>query len=91
MAATCVNDLLDKSACYCLNEDPENPVSNLFIGASIRSNTDEQLLLQLSFNQTVRLSYIEIGAPRDGSCPQNIKLFLNKPNLGFDEASGRFM
>jgi hypothetical protein len=44
------------------------------------------LLLHLSLNQTYRLQSIEIGLPNDDSCPQTIKLFINKRNLDFSEA-----
>ena len=53
-----------------------------------RSDADEQLLLHLAFMQTVKVSSLQIGIPNDGSCPQTIKLFCNKNNLGFSEASG---
>jgi hypothetical protein len=53
-----------------------------------RSDADEQLLLHLAFMQTVKVSSLQIGVPNDCSCPQTIKLFCNRNNLGFSEASG---
>jgi hypothetical protein len=93
MAASGENlgSLLSKSECYCLNEDVRAPHTNLFVGdhtLPLRSDADEQLLLHLALNQTVKLSSIEIGIPNDDSCPQHIKLFSNLNNLGFDDASG---
>lgn len=109
------NQLL-KSSCYCLNESPRAPFSNLFIGDHtlplrsvdiltlsstfffsnlllyllFRSDTDEQLLLHLAFMQTMKVSSLHIGIPNDDSCPLTIKLYCNKNNLGFSEASGLY-
>jgi hypothetical protein len=85
--------LLDKSECYCLNEDISSPFVNLFQDHKelvLLSNADEQLVLQLTFNQTVSLHCLVFGIPEDNRCPRTIKLFLNKKNLGFDEASGNY-
>jgi hypothetical protein len=91
MSGENINSLLSKSGCFCLNEDTRAPHSNLFVGdhtLPLRSDADEQLLLHLAFNQTVRLSRVEIGIPNDESCPQHLKLFVNQNNLGFDDATG---
>lgn len=94
MAAVGADNLtgsLQKTLCYCLNEDPKAPHSNLFVGdhtLPLRSDTDEQLLLQLGFLQTMKLSSIVIGVPDSESCPKTVKLFCNKNNLGFSDASG---
>ena len=83
---------LQKSLCYCLNESPKAPHSNLFVGdhtLPLRSDTDEQFLLQLGFLQTMKLTSIVIGVPDNDSCPKNVKLFCNKNNLGFSDASGK--
>lgn len=45
------------------------------------------MLLHLSLKQTYRLQSIELGLPNDDSCPQTIKLFINKRNLDFSEAA----
>lgn len=88
-----VNEHLIKEQCYCLNEDLAAPHSNLFIGDDalvLTSNADEQLLLHLSFRQTIKLTSIAFGCPGDESCPDTVHLFVNKTNLGFSEASGMF-
>ncbi len=54
----------------------------------LKSDADEQLLLQLAFQQTVNIRRVQLGLPADDSCPQTVKLFANKLNLGFSEASG---
>ncbi len=91
MAASNLNPLFNKSACYCLNEDSVCSHVNLFDGEGanpLRSNADEQLLLHLAFNQTVKLVSVTFGVPRSEECPHTVKMFLNKNNLGFDEATG---
>jgi hypothetical protein len=88
-----LNNFLTKSGCYCLNEDTRAPHTNLFIGdhtLPLKSDADEQLLLQLSFQQTVSLRKLQLGVPADNSCPFHVKLFANKLNLGFSDASGIF-
>ena len=87
-----ITNLLHKSLCCCLNEDLRAPHTNLFVGdhtLPLRSDADEQLLLQLGFNQTMKLSSIVLGVPDNSSCPKTIKLFCNQGNLGFDDAAGR--
>lgn len=86
-----LNQYLTKSACYCLNEDSRHPHSNLFMGdhtLMLKSDADEQLLIQLSFQQTVFLRKIQFGLLPDSSCPNKIKLYANKLNLGFSDVSG---
>eukprot|EP01040_Poterioochromonas_malhamensis_P017471 gene17471-20089_t len=85
-----LNQYLTKSSCYCLNEDSRSNYNNLFMGDHtlvLKSDADEQLLLQLAFQQTVNIRRVQLGLPADDSCPQTVKLFANKLNLGFSEAS----
>lgn len=83
---------LTRASCCCLNESSRHPHANLFQGDTtlyLESDDDEQLLLQLSFQQTLRLSSIELGIPGNESCPQTIKLFVNQTNLSFSDAIGK--
>jgi len=86
-----LNDVIEGSGCYCLNEKADKPWRNLLSGGGaalpLESDADEQLLLHFTFRQTVKLSSIDFGLPENDSCPQTIKLFLNTNNLGFDDAS----
>lgn len=84
-----LNDQISKSGSCCLNESVQNSFSNLLMGdhtLSVKSDADEQLIVHVAFNQTVKLNKIQLGLPADGSCPATIKLFCNKNNLGFSEA-----
>lgn len=85
-----LSGLIAKSACFCLNEDSGHPYSNLFVGDHtlfLQSDTDEQLIIHIGFNQTVSLKHIYLGLPADESCPATVKLFINQPSLGFSDAS----
>lgn len=81
-----ITDMIDISACYCLNENGAHTFQNLFESehSSLKSNVDPQLIIQLSFRQQVTLSNIEylIESGSD-ECPHAIKLYLNKTNLDF--------
>ena len=86
-----LNQYLTKSGCYCLNEESRHSYNNLFMGDHtlfLKSDADEQLLIQLSFQQTLYIRRLQLGLPSDGSCPNKIKLFANKLNLGFSDTSG---
>jgi len=85
---------VDLSNVQCLNEKPEAPFSNaLRVGVrdddavSCQSDTDEQLLMYVPFHQNVKLYAIKIKAVDDATAPRKIRLFVNKPSLGFSEAS----
>jgi hypothetical protein len=83
--------MLTKSGCACLNEDARYPHTNLFAGGGaalpLKSDVDPELLLQLQFMQTISLTTVILGLPEGSdTCPRTIKLFVNKANMGFDEA-----
>ena len=85
-----ITNLLAKSSCYCLNEDPHAPHSNLFIGDStlaLKSDVDEQLIIHLAFTQTCALKSVVFGVPNDDSAPATVKFFLNQTNIGFGDAN----
>lgn len=93
MSSENITTFLDKASCFCLNEDIKHSHKNLFMGDStlpLKSDCDEQLLIHLAFQSTVKLAYIDIGLPSDDSCPKTIKLFVNKNNMSFSDASGFF-
>ena len=85
-----LNAQLAKTSCYCLNEKGEGAWRNLFMGDNtrpLRSDADEQLLLQLGFMQTVKLTQIQIGLPGNSSNPKTVKIFANVSNLDFNSAT----
>jgi hypothetical protein len=52
----------------------------------LESDADEQLIIHINFNGTTKLRSIVIAAPDDGHAPKNVKLFINRPTIGFSEA-----
>mmetsp|Transcript_14398 Transcript_14398/g.29261 ORF Transcript_14398/g.29261 Transcript_14398/m.29261 type:complete len:95 (-) Transcript_14398:1036-1320(-) len=56
-----LSDKLDKTQCYCRNENAAYPWGNLFIGdsrLSLQSDADEQLILHLTFQEFVKVCYL---------------------------------
>ena len=84
-----VTSMLTKSQCSCLNEDQRFPHQNLFKGGGevlpLKSDVDPELLMQLSFMQTISLTSLVIQVPDTNACPKTLKLFCNRTNMGFDE------
>jgi len=84
-----LSNLIDLSASEALNEADDHPFpACLNKGQTfLQSDCDEQIILRLAFNQTVKLHSIKIKAPKDKG-PKNVKLFLNQPHtLDFDKAT----
>lgn len=50
------------------------------------SDTDAQLLLNIPFTQAVRVSSIAVAAPPGSAAPRTLRLFVDRPSLGFAEA-----
>ncbi|TMW69074.1 hypothetical protein Poli38472_001230 [Pythium oligandrum] len=85
-----LGEVISRSSCYCLNENPNAPFANLFMGDDtllLKSDADEQLILHLEFQDAVKLASIRIGAPAGETAPRLVKLYTNRPNLGFSDAS----
>ncbi|CAM9182484.1 unnamed protein product [Chrysoparadoxa australica] len=84
-----LGDVICKAECYCLNENPNYTWRNLFMGDDrlmLQSDADEQLLLHIGFNETVRLHSIDFRAPSNDTAPLTVKLFTNKVSMGFSDA-----
>ncbi|CAD7956518.1 unnamed protein product [Amoebophrya sp. A120] len=88
MAASdvCINDHI--SDVECLNESADFPVRNIFHNseAPLKSDADHQLLIKIQFRQPVKISGLRFFGVEEESCPTDVKLFVNKPSLGFSEA-----
>ncbi|KAF8078219.1 PITH domain-containing protein [Lyophyllum atratum] len=85
-------EYLDLSQLDCLNEASEHTLKSIL--AEKRKNTssnyllsdaDEQLLLNIPFNQSVRVRSIVIQSSAVKQGPQTIKLAANRPTLGFED------
>ncbi|KZT52476.1 thioredoxin-like protein [Calocera cornea HHB12733] len=85
-------EFLDPSQCNCLNEAEEHGMKGIVSNkgknqgsAWLESDADEQLLLNVYFNQAVRVRALVIQTKEVKQGPKKIKLFLNKPALGFED------
>ncbi|KAF8344336.1 PITH domain-containing protein [Cantharellus anzutake] len=85
-------ELLDVSQLNCLNESEEHGVKGILSAkrknsssSYLESDADEQLLISISFIQTVRVRAISIRTDPPSSGPKKIKLFINRPALGFED------
>lgn len=83
-----LDEFIDKGALECLGASEDTPVGNAFEegDAELKSDTDAQLLIKVTFRSPVKLSGFSIRGTQDDSAPNIVKLFVNKPNIGFDEA-----
>jgi len=87
-------EYLDLSQLNCLNESQNhtfksivsNKTKNTAQSKYLLSDADEQLLLNVTFNQAVRVRSIILQCNDDDRAPKVIKLFTNKPSLGFEDA-----
>ena len=76
---------LDISRCEVLNaSNPAALAAVLGGGGELRSDCDEQLLITIAFPSAVKLHSIVLEGP--GSAPDEIRLFLNRTAMGFDDA-----
>ena len=72
----------------CLNEDSNNAHGNIFnegVESYLESDADEQILLRINFKSAVKIAELQLGCPEGETVPTSVKLFINTPDLGFDE------
>jgi len=85
-----LSSFVNKSESECLNEsDEHNFLACLTSGSSnyLESDCDEQLIINMAFNQPLKLHSLKLVAPKENG-PKNIKLFINQPRtLDFDQAN----
>lgn len=84
--AEILNSVISTSS--CLNQDTNFPVANILKKSdmTLKSDTDHQLLITLQFEQSVKLSALKFFGVSEGTAPSEIRLFINKPDLGFGDA-----
>jgi len=82
-----LTEALDLTRCECLNDSAKAPFANIFKNDStfVESDTDEQLLFTVAFRKISGIKSLKFVAPKDGSGPEKIKIFQNKPNMGFSD------
>jgi thioredoxin len=84
-----LTEALDPTRCECLNDSSEHSFMNIFKDDAtyVESDTDEQLLFTVGFRKIVGIKSLKFIAPKDGFGPKKIKIFQNRPNMGFDDCA----
>jgi len=82
-----LTEALDLTRCECLNDSSKSPFANIFKDDAtfVESDTDEQLLFTVAFRKISGIKSLKFVSPKDGSGPKKIKIFQNKPNMGFSD------
>lgn len=81
--------LITKSSCECLNESDDHILEHALTSAGgfLASDVDEQLIINIAFNQGVKIHSLKFKAPLKHG-PKRVKLFINQPvTLDFDSAT----
>ncbi|EKM82882.1 hypothetical protein AGABI1DRAFT_125348 [Agaricus bisporus var. burnettii JB137-S8] len=85
-------EFLDVSQLNCLNEAENHSLKSILQQKSknssenyLLSDADAQLLLNIHFNQAVRIRSLAITCSDLSQAPKSIKLVVNKPSLGFED------
>jgi len=83
-----LNTFITKNGCECLNESDDHSLEGCLTSnpGYLESDCDEQLIISLAFNQTLKIHSLKIKAPKDQG-PKTLRLFINQPRtLDFDSA-----
>ncbi|EKM55798.1 uncharacterized protein PHACADRAFT_195847 [Phanerochaete carnosa HHB-10118-sp] len=88
-------EALDSQQLNCLNEGAPYTLKSILQDKKLNSSSnyllsdaDEQLILNVPFNQVVRIRALIIkSAGEPEQRPRRIKLFINRPTLGFEDAT----
>lgn len=80
-----ISEAIDIKNTVCLNTDPDSsPLSSVFQeGGSLISDADEQLLLNITFHNVVKIHSFKLIGEGD-EAPKNVRLFINQVSMGFD-------
>ncbi len=81
--------LINKSQSECLNQDDDHTWDHALNASALtylKSDVDEQILLNVAFTQPVKLHSLVIQGPSDNG-PNKVRLFINQTrSLDFDSA-----
>ncbi|KAK4702665.1 thioredoxin 1, partial [Phenoliferia sp. Uapishka_3] len=86
-----LNSLIDMAQISCLNENASHNVRDLLKGGGdkwLESDADEQLLIHIPMNSSTKIRALRLVTLPSAAAhaPKTIKLFVNRANLGFDDA-----
>ncbi|ERL89574.1 thioredoxin-like protein 1 [Dendroctonus ponderosae] len=85
-----LSPFITNSECECLNETDDHPLAHALTsgGGFLQSDCDEQLIISITFNQSVKIHSLKFKAPADKG-PKHVRIFINQPRtLDFDLADG---
>jgi len=89
-------EFLDITQSNCLNEASDHSIKEIIRSkarnasdAYLISDADEQLLINLTFNQTVRVRSIVLRTTNSSQGPKLIKLLTNRPAVGFEDVESQ--
>ncbi|KAK7096274.1 thioredoxin-like protein 1 [Littorina saxatilis] len=83
-----MSSMISKAQCECLNESDDHPLAHALTtkGGFLESDCDEQLIINIGFNQAVKIHSMRFQAPEENG-PKTVKIFINQPTtLDFDSA-----
>ncbi|KAI0256532.1 PITH domain-containing protein [Lactifluus subvellereus] len=85
-------EYLDLSQLNCLNEDDDHSLKSILSDKTrnisdsyLLSDADEQLLLNIHFNQAVRVRSVILHTSDPQKGPKLIKLLVNRNAIGFED------
>jgi len=80
---------VDHSQSNCLNESAGRTLKSITqsreVGSSLLSDVDEQLLLNISFLQMVRIKALRVRSHEPSQGPFVMKILVNRPSIGFED------
>lgn len=83
-----LTSLIQTGQCECLNESDDHCLAHCLTpdGGYLESDCDEQLIISITFKQSVKVHSLKIKAPVENG-PKNIRLYINQPRtIDFDMA-----
>ncbi|KAF7304607.1 PITH domain-containing protein [Mycena kentingensis (nom. inval.)] len=91
---------IDSTQLHCLNESSAHTIASILAQKTFNTTSsyllsddgDPELLLNVYFNQTVRLRELvfKAGATAEAmdQAPKQVKLLVNRPSIGFEDMEG---
>ena len=84
----CLDPLVDQEKSECLNEDTTSNFQNVFTcdtGTVLRSDCDEQLLMNIYFRELVKVHHLVINTVDSDKAPKALCIYINRAPLDFDD------
>ena len=88
MKSESVDNLVDRSNVECYNEDGTFRVGNVLDKSDtyLQSDVGHELLIHIPFSVHVRSNSVTLTCFPDETCPNEIKIFTERPMMTIDEA-----